>query len=307
MMKPKILVLTGPTGGGKTDIAIECAKRFNGEIISADSMQIYKGMDIGTAKVTDEQKQDVPHYMIDIINPDESFNVKQYKTMAQACISDILSRNKVPIIVGGTGFYISALVFNMSFGGTGNAEDVRKKYRNIFEERGGDELFNMLKEIDSKSAEVTDKNNIKKIIRALEIFEVTGIPKSEIKDDEPEYDFALVILNPPREKLYHNINQRFDDMVQKGLFAEIEQIVKRYNLNEKSQSMQAIGYKEFLPYLSDKNALKQQVVLAAQHSRNFAKRQITYFKGFKTGVWIDPISEKDKIFDYFDEFLKMKK
>ncbi|MDR0850392.1 MAG: tRNA (adenosine(37)-N6)-dimethylallyltransferase MiaA [Christensenellaceae bacterium] len=304
MKKPKILVITGPTGSGKTDIAIECAKQFNGEIVSADSMQIYKDMDIGTGKVA--EKQGVPHYMLDIINPDQGFSVKQYKYMAQSFIDDILARNKVPIIVGGTGFYISALIFNMSFGNTGGPTEVRGKYRKLYEEHGSEYLYDMLKRVDSKSAEAIDKNNIKKIIRALEIFEVTGKPKSEINDPEPQYDFALAVLNPPREKLYQNINRRFDDMIRLGLFEEIKRVVKQYNLTQDCQSMQAIGYREFLPYLNDQDALEQQVSLAAQHSRNFAKRQITYFKGFKTAVWIDPILEKNKIFDYFKDFLSKK-
>ena len=282
----KVIVIVGPTGVGKTKLSIELAKQYDGEIISGDSMQIYRHMDIGTAKVTKQEMEGITHHLIDIRNPDESYSVANFQQDCRRLIDDIYSRGKFPIIVGGTGLYIKAVLYDYHFEESNiDNEFYKKKYQDYSNES----LYDLLLETDPKSCQNIHPNNRQRVIRALAIYESTGIKKSENIDQQDHcllYDPYLVGLTLQREVLYQRINQRVDIMMDNGLLKEIDYLMKQgYRPN--CQSMKAIGYKEWFDYYNGKTDLKETIELIKQHSRNYAKRQYTWFKNQMDINWFD--------------------
>ena len=285
-----LIVLTGPTAVGKTSLSIMLAKKIGGEIISADSMQVYKYMDIGTAKITEEEKSGVPHFMIDELDPDEEFNVTIFKNKVMQYISEIKNRGNIPIIVGGTGFYIQSVIYDINFAEYGDDSDIRKKYEKIAETFGNSELHKKLYEVDKEYAESVSENNVKKVIRALAFYEMTGEKLSEHNAKERErvspFDFAYFVLTMDREKLYQRIDQRVDKMFEMGLVKEVEGLLKK-GYNREMVSMQGIGYKEVIDYLNGKTGLYECMEIIKRDTRHFAKRQLTWFKREKIVNYID--------------------
>lgn len=289
-MKQKVIIIGGATASGKSSLAMELAKKLNTEIISCDSMQVYREMNIGTAKPSIEDMKSVKHYMIDIINPDEEFNVVKYVSIVNPLIEDILSRNKIPIIVGGTGLYVEALMNNIDFSEKSIDLDYRKKMEKVAKEKGNEDIYNMLKEIDIDSANRLSINDTKRIIRALEVYHTTGKTityyNSISKNKESKYDFILFGLDVPREELYQRINDRVDKMIENGLVEEVKNIYNKYfNF---STAMQGLGYKEVIKYLKEEITLEEMVDLIKKETRHYAKRQITWFKAYKSIIWLSP-------------------
>ena len=300
----KVLIIGGPTASGKTAFAIECANRFNGEIVSCDSMQIYKDLNIGTAKPTKEELLKAKHHMVDIVACGESFSVQQYVTLAREVISDIFSRGKLPIIVGGTGLYIRGLLYPYSFANAPKNDEIREKYQQILQKKGKEYLFELLKDSDPISCKKISMNDTKRVIRALEICEITGKPKSShVQEEKPVYDSIFIALNPSREALYNKINKRVDEMFSMGLEGEIKTLLEAHKLSRKSQSMQAIGYKEFFDYFDGKTTLEETKERIKQNSRHYAKRQLTFLRGFDNVFWVDP-QNKDLAIEYISQKLK---
>lgn len=287
-MPKKVLVICGPTASGKTRLAVDCALKFNTEIISADSQLIYKGLNIGTAKPIAEEMRGIKHHMIDVIEPTESFSVSDYADMALHVLENLISAEKTPIICGGTGFYINSLLFDLGYGNAAADEDVRKKYAYFLEKNGKNALFDKLKELDPETAAALHPNDIKRVIRALEIFEVSGKKKSAQNDKLlPKYDFVAVAINYPREELYERINCRVDEMFKQGLVEEVQELLKR-GIDENCQCMQAIGYKEVVSGLKNGYLRSTMSDIIKQNTRHYAKRQITFFKRMQNLIWIDP-------------------
>ena len=299
-MKQKLLVIGGPTAVGKTDLSIKLAQKLNGEIISADSMQIYKYMDIGSAKVTEEEMDGINHYLIDVINPDAPFSVADFKEYGNKALNEILAKDKLPIISGGTGLYINALTCNMTFTDAEKDEHYRKYLEELATEKGNEYIHEMLKECDPISYEEKHYNNRKRVIRALEVFKLTNKPFSSYNAGEDfynsDYDVYYYVLTMDREKLYERINKRVDIMMEKGLLEECIKL-KEMDYTSNMQSMQGIGYKEILYYLEGKISLEEAVNMIKQGSRNYAKRQLTWFRRDKRCIFID----KDTMCD--DEIL----
>ena len=295
-MKDKILVLAGPTAVGKTELSIRLAKALNGEIVSTDSMQIYKGMDIGSAKITEEEMQGVKHHMLDVVEPDKAFSVADYKDMAEKAIKDILSRGKLPILTGGTGLYINALTCNMNFTESEKDDEYRDELSKLMDEEGPEYVHNMLKEIDPISYEAIHTNNRKRVIRALEVYKLTGKPFSSYNagDDlyKSKYDVYYYVLNMDRAKLYERINRRVEIMYEKGLLDECIKL-KKLGYTSSMQSMQGIGYKEVLLYLDGLITLEESMDMVKQGSRNYAKRQLTWFRKDPRAVFLN----KDEMSD----------
>ncbi|MBS6502808.1 MAG: tRNA (adenosine(37)-N6)-dimethylallyltransferase MiaA [Clostridium sp.] len=299
-MKEKVLVIAGPTAVGKTDLSIKLAKELNGEIISTDSMQIYKYMDIGSAKITKEEMCGVPHHMIDVVDPSTPFSVADYKEMAQKCIDDIISRGKLPILTGGTGLYINALTCNMNFTEAENDLKYRSELEELAEKHGNEYIHNMLNDIDPISYKEIHYNNRKRVIRALEVYKLTKKPFSSFNAGEEfyngPYDVTYYVLNMDREKLYNRINLRVDIMMDKGLLEECIKL-KKMGYNSSVQSMQGIGYKEIFYYLENKISLNEAVEMIKQGSRNYAKRQLTWFRRDPRAIILDKdIFSEDEIF-----------
>ena len=290
MSKQKLIVLTGPTAVGKSKLSIELAKRIGGEIISADSMQVYKYMDIGTDKISAEKMEGVPHHLIDILDPSENFNVFLFQKLVKEAICDISGRGKIPIIVGGTGFYIQAVLYDIDF--TETDEDM--SIRNELEERAKngetEALFNELKEIDPKSTDIIHANNVKRVIRALEYYKKTGRPISEHNEEQHQrtspYDFKYFVLTDDREVLYSRIDKRVDLMMEEGLEEEVKKLLEM-NIDRSATSMQGLGYREMLGYLDGEYNLERAVYLIKRNTRHFAKRQLTWFRREKDVRWID--------------------
>ncbi|MBO0573979.1 tRNA (adenosine(37)-N6)-dimethylallyltransferase MiaA [Clostridium botulinum] len=290
-----LLILAGPTAVGKTDISIKLAKKLNGEIISADSMQIYKYMDIGSAKITKEEMKGIPHHLIDVVAPHEEFNVSSFKTLAEKCIKDIWSRGKLPIIAGGTGLYINSLIYNYDFTDADRDEDYREYLIRLSEDKGKEYVHSLLKDIDEKSYEKLYPNDLKRVVRALEVYKITGKSISEYtKENEKKlynipYNINYFVLNMNREVLYERINKRVDIMMDKGLIEEVKKL-ESMGYTPDMQSMKGIGYKEILFYLKGDISLDEAIYLIKKGSRNYAKRQLTWFRKDKRSIWID----KDK-------------
>ena len=297
-----LIVLTGPTAVGKTSLSIALAKAVDGEIISADSMQVYKYMNIGTAKITEEEKCGIPHFLIDELEPDEEFNVTIFKNKVMGYIKDIKSRGKVPIIVGGTGFYIQSVIYDINFNEYGDDSNVRKKYEAMAETIGKSELHKKLALVDREYADSVSENNVKKVVRALTFFEMTGEKLSEHNKRERErrspFDFAYFVLTMDRKKLYERIDKRVDLMFDMGLVEEVKALMAK-GYDKSLVSMQGIGYKEVIDYLSGKTSLEECIDIIKRDTRHFAKRQLTWFKREKVVTYID----KDE-FDAEDKCLK---
>ncbi len=289
-MKKPLIVIGGPTACGKTGFSIQLAKKIGGEIISADSMQIYRYMDIGTAKVTLEEADGVPHYLIDELDPDEEYNVMIFQQKAKAYMEEIWAKGKVPILVGGTGFYINALLYDNDFTETENDTSYREECYKLAQEQGPEVLFERLKEIDPEYAEIMHANNVKRVTRALEYHYLTGQKFSEHnaeqKEKETPYDTAVIILNMDREKLYERIELRIDLMMEQGLLEEVKGLLEK-GYSPELVSMQGIGYKEFVPYFNGECTLEEAVTQLKTNTRRFAKRQLTWFRRQIDGLWVD--------------------
>ena len=289
MNKPKILCVVGPTASGKTDYAVELALNCGGEVVSCDSMQIYKHMDIGTAKPTADEMKGVKHHMIDIIEPNESFSVARFSEMARECIDDILLRGKMPVLCGGTGLYFDSTINNINFIQMDTDEEYRKDLESAAKEFGNEYVYKILKRVDEESAESIHPNNLKRVIRALEIYKTTGTKKSELDKEqlsEPLYEPEITGLMRDREVLYDRINKRVDIMMEKGLVDEVSELIKM-GIDTDATSMQAIGYKEIIEYLDGKTSLSDAVDKIKRESRRYAKRQLTWFKRNEKINWIN--------------------
>ena len=277
----KLIVLTGPTAVGKTELSINLAKAVNGEIISADSIQVYKGMDIGSAKITPDEMQGINHYLIDILEPAEEFNIHLFKTLTLKAMDEIYAKDKIPIIVGGTGFYIQSVIYDIDFCDTEADNSYRESLETIAKNKGNLYLHEMLRKVDNKSADAIHPNNVKRVIRALEYYNQTGQPISEHntvqKNNSSPYNFAYFVLNDKRELLYERINKRVDTMFENGLIQEVKELLNS-GCNKDMVSMQGIGYKEVIEYLEGKLSLDETKELIKKNTRHFAKRQLTWFR-----------------------------
>lgn len=291
-MKP-LIIITGPTAVGKTSLSIDIAKRINGEIISADSMQVYRGMDIGTAKIRPEEMCGIKHYLIDELNPQDEFNVAVFKEKCNNYIEDIYSRGKVPLIVGGTGFYIQAVLYNVNFKETKTDYKYRESLNKFAKEHGVIELHKRLEKIDAASAAAIHPNNVKRVIRALEYYKQTGATISSHNEEErqkkPAYNFKYFVLNLPRDILYNRIDKRVDKMRTDGLEDEVKSLIAK-GYTRDMVSMQGLGYKEIIDAISNDTSIDAAFEKIKQDTRHFAKRQITWFKREKDVLWVD----KDK-------------
>lgn len=289
-MKPTVIVIAGPTASGKTALSIKLAKELNGEIISCDSMQIYKEMDIGTAKVTKEEAEGIKHYLIDIVSPNERYTVSNFKKDSKNAIKEILNKGKTPIIVGGTGLYVDSLIYEIEY----QDMEFDINYRNELMEKaetneGLKELYEQAKTIDSNAMEKISSNDKKRIIRVLEIYKATGKTKTELeilsRQKEVEYNYKVFVVNMDREKLYNRIDKRVDIMIENGLVEEVEKIYNKYN--EFPTAMQGLGYKEVVEYLQGKINKEEMIEKIKKESRHYAKRQLTWFRKDKNFIWLN--------------------
>ena len=305
----KIICIVGPTASGKTGLAIELAKRIDAEVISADSMQIYKGLDVGTAKVTKEEADGIPHHLIDICNIEDKFSVADFKQMCYDKIEEIRSRGKNVIIAGGTGLYVNAVVYNMNF----NEEDVdynyRKELENIAKEKGNDYLHSMLENIDPQTAKQIHKNNVKRVIRAIEMAKNVKLKsihmseeKERIKNEKNKYDFLVFCIEQEREYLDNRINLRVDLMLKDGILDEAKKVYDM-KLPEDNTCMQAIGYKEFFPYFEGKISLDEAVDTLKKETRHYAKRQMTWFNNKLECIKLDGSKPKNELVDEILKFI----
>ena len=292
-----LVILTGPTAVGKTSLSINLAKEINGEIISADSMQVYKKMDIGTAKIKKEEMDGIKHYLIDIIEPTEDFHVARFKELVVDAISEIYSKGKIPIICGGTGFYIQAVLYDIDF----SENEIDKNYRAYLDGFTSDELHNMLKKVDDESATSIPAANKKRVIRALEYYHQTGekfsVHNLIQRQKKSPYNFAYFVLNDDRQLLYNRIDKRVDIMMEQGLLNEVENLVNQ-GVKKGMTAMDGIGYKELLDYLEGNTTLEYAIDLIKKKSRNYAKRQLTWFRREEDVIWIDKSiykSEKEQM------------
>lgn len=300
----KLIVLTGPTAVGKTALSIALAKAIGGEIISADSMQVYKYMDIGSAKIRPEEMDGVRHYLVDILDPHEDFNVFMFQKYAKEAIKQIYDNGHIPILVGGTGFYIQSVLYDIDFTESTMDEEYRNRLENIAIQEGPEALFTKLKEVDPESATAIHPNNVKRVIRALEYYHQTGEKISSHNEEERNktspYDFSYFVLNDDRNVLYHNIDLRVDKMIADGLIDEVAGL-KAMGLKKTDVSMQGLGYKEILSYLDDEIDLERAIYLIKRDTRHFAKRQLTWFRRERDVIMVDKqdFSHDDKkILDY---------
>jgi tRNA dimethylallyltransferase len=290
MDKQPMVILTGPTAVGKTALSIELAKKINGCIISADSMQVYRHMDIGSAKVTVEEMQGVRHYLIDELSPTEEFNIVLFQEMAKKALEEIYANGQIPIIAGGTGFYIQALLYDIDFKDQDADMDYRRTLEEYAKEHGAHALHERLRDIDPVSYETIHENNVKRTIRALEFYEKTKTPISEHNETEREkqspYNFAYFVLTDERKRLYERIDRRVDVMMEQGLVAEVQKL-KNMGCSRQMVSMQGLGYKEILDYLDNKITLEEAVYIIKRETRHFAKRQLTWFRREREVIWLD--------------------
>ena len=290
MEKKPMVILTGPTAVGKTALSIRLAKEINGAVISADSMQVYRHMDIGSAKIRPEEMQGVKHYLIDILEPEEEFHVVRFVEEAKAALEEIYRNGQIPIIAGGTGFYIQALLYDINFDGQDCDADYRRELEQIAEEKGAEYLHQMLEEVDAESAKAIHANNTKRVMRALEFYHVSGKKISEHNETEHQkespYNFAYFVLTDERERLYKRIEARVDAMMEEGLLDEVR-LLKERGATKEMVSMQGLGYKEILAYLDGEISLERAVYLIKRDTRHFAKRQLTWFRRERDVIWFD--------------------
>ena len=289
-LKKPLIVLTGPTAAGKTELSIAFAKKLNGAIISADSMQVYKYMNIGSAKIRPEEMQGVRHYLVDVLDPREEFHVARFQQMAKEAMDEIYRNGQLPIVVGGTGFYIQALLKDIDFDESSGELPCRKELEETARREGGAVLYERLKQVDPESAEAIHPNNVKRVIRALEFYQETGQPISlhnkEQKEKQPPYTYAYFVLNDDRARLYERIDRRVDRMVEQGLVEEVRWL-KEHGYDRSLVSMQGLGYKELFPYLDGTCSLEEAVEIIKRDTRHFAKRQITWFKREPDVIWLN--------------------
>lgn len=311
--KKKLVILTGPTAVGKTQLSIALAKKLGGEIVSADSMQVYRHMDIGSAKIRPEEMEGVPHHLIDVLEPTENFDVYRFQKMAKEKMKEIYSRGKIPVIVGGTGFYIQALLYDIDFSESPEGEEessLRRELEELAEEKGPHYMHEMLREIDPEAAEEIHENNVKRVIRAIEYYRQTGEKISTHNKNqrakESPYNFCYFVLTDDRTLLYERIEQRVDQMLQEGLVEEVEKLLA-LGCQKESTAMQGLGYKEIIDYLQGEHDLERAVYLIKRDTRHFAKRQLTWFKREKEVTWVDKSlfdREEDRIIEYMVGELK---
>ena len=312
MTKSKLIILAGPTASGKTSVSIELAKRLGGEIISADSMQVYKNMDVGTAKISVEEMQGVKHHLIDVLDPKEDFNIVKFQNMVKCSIEEIVKNGHIPILVGGTGFYIQSIIYDIDFNNEDDNSSVRKKLEEEYDTFGADFMYEKLKKIDSVSAQTIHKNNKKRIIRAIEYFLINNEPISSHNEVQRKkkspYDYRFFVLNPPRDILYERINKRVDIMVENGLVDEVKKL-REMGLSMANISMQGIGYKEIIEYLDGEVSLETAIENIKQNTRHMAKRQVTWFKREKGVIYVDPFlfESNEKIVDYMIEKINLER
>lgn len=300
-MKKPLIILTGPTAVGKTKTSIGLAKAINGEIISADSMQVYKYMDIGSAKIRPEEMDGVKHYLVDLLEPDEEFHVVRFQQMAKDALATIYAKGKIPIIVGGTGFYIQALLYDIDFTESNEDTSYREELEKFAALHGVDYVHNMLREVDPVSAETIHANNLKRVIRALEYYKQTGEKISDHNEKErakeSPYDFCYFVLNDDRERLYNRIDSRIDQMIDEGLLHEVKAL-KNKGYTKDMVSMQGLGYKEILDYLDGNCTLEEAIYILKRDTRHFAKRQLTWFRRERDVIWVnkqDYNHDEDKV------------
>ena len=311
-MKQPLIILTGPTASGKTALSVELAKRIGGEIISADSMQVYRYMDVGSAKVTVEEMDGVPHHLIDVLDPQDSFNVVTFQEMAKEAMKKIYANGHIPIVAGGTGFYIQALLYDIDFTDNDGDMEYRHHLEELAKEQGAEVLHSMLKEVDPPSAEAIHANNVKRVIRALEFYKKTGQRISDHNEEERQkespYNFAYYVLNMDRATLYDRIDLRVDRMIEAGLEEEVKQL-KAMGCTRDMVSMQGLGYKEILDYLNGELSLEEAVYILKRDTRHFAKRQLTWFKREKDVTWVTQENfgfDREKILNWMTEDLKVR-
>ncbi len=290
MDKPKVIVICGPTASGKTALSIELAKKINGEIVSSDSMQIYKYMDIGTAKPTQEEMQGIQHYLLDFVEPNQRYSVAEFKKDAENAIEQILAKGKVPIIVGGTGLYVDSLIYGIEYQDIKLDENYRAELEKKVEKEGLETLYIEAQKIDPQAVEKISENDKKRILRILEIYHATGKNKTqqeiESRKNGVKYDYKVFAINMDREKLYERINKRVDIMIEQGLIEEVENLLKKYN--EFPTAMQGLGYKEVVEYLENKISKEEMIEKIKRETRRYAKRQLTWFRKNKQTIWIGP-------------------
>ena len=288
-MKNQVIVICGPTASGKTRLGIELAKKIDGEIVSCDSMQIYKDMTIGTAKPTEEERSEAVHHLVDFVLPSERYSVAEYKKDAENTIEQIIEKNKKPIIVGGTGLYLNSLVYGIDYPNIVTDLNYRQELEEKVNKEGLESLYKEATKIDSKAIEKISPNDKKRILRILEIYHSTGKTKTEIEADSrkngPKFDYKIFVLNMDREKLYDRINRRVDLMIENGLIEEVKTLLEKYK--EFPTAMQGLGYKEVVEYLENKTTKDEMIDKIKQETRRYAKRQITWFKSYKDAIWLD--------------------
>ena len=301
LMKSKpIIIICGPTASGKTELAINCAKLLNTEIISADSMNVYMDLDIGTAKPSLEERREVKHHLIDVVSPFVSFSVGDYKELAEPIVNNLQENYKTPIVCGGTGFYINSLIFDLSYGNVTKNLEVREKYNDLAKKEGNVAIYSVLKKVDPVSAEKIHQNDIKRVIRALEIFE-SGVKKSDIIDSNiPKRKYLAFSFAMDRDDLYKKIDKRVDNMIKNGLVDEVL-LLKNKGLSIKHQSMQGIGYKEILSYLDNQITLNEAIEQIKLNTRHYAKRQITFFKKLPNLIYLQKDEKNvERIIEEYD-------
>ena len=294
-MKEQVIVICGPTASGKTSLGIKLAKKIEGEIVSCDSMQIYKDMTIGTAKPTDEERKEAKHYLVDFVMPNERYSVSEYKKDAEYTIEQIIKSGKKPIIVGGTGLYLNSLVYGIDYPNIETDLNYRQELEDRVNKEGLENLYKEANKIDSKAMEKISSNDKKRILRILEIYHSTGKTKTQLEEDSrkngPKYDYKIFVLNMDREKLYDRINKRVDIMIEDGLIDEVKQLLKKYR--EFPTAMQGLGYKEVVEYLENKLTKVEMIEKIKQETRRYAKRQITWFKSYENAIWLDAFNENN--------------
>lgn len=314
MDRKPLIILAGPTAVGKTSLSIRLAKETGGEIISADSMQVYRHMDIGSAKITKEEMEGVPHYLVDVLEPEEEFNVVRFQQMAKEAAERIWEKGKIPLVVGGTGFYIQALLYDIDFTENDGDESYRRQLeRKASDEEGASELYEILKTVDPKAAQEIHPRNIKRIIRALEFYHQTGKKISEHNETqrqrESPYNYAYFVLTDERSRLYERIDRRVDLMMEQGLLDEVRYLKER-GVRKDSTAMQGLGYKELYAYLEGEYPLDEAVRIIKRDTRHFAKRQLTWFKRERDVIWADKSvigQDEQKLADYMLGYLREKK